>query len=105
MHGDYAPKNLIVYQNRVMVLDFEVAHWGDPSFDSAFMLTHLIAKAVRLPPTAVHMLKPPDALVHIPRRGWRRRGDGAGHRHGARGPVVPGVDGGSKLDISARSTA
>ena len=49
VHGDYAPKNLIVYQNRVMVLDFEVAHWGDPSFDSAFMLTHLIAKAVHLP--------------------------------------------------------
>lgn len=47
--GDYAPKNLIVYPDRVMVLDFEVAHWGDPSFDSAFMLTHLIAKAVHLP--------------------------------------------------------
>lgn len=47
--GDYSPKNLIVYPDRVMVLDFEVAHWGDPSFDSAFMLTHLIAKAVYAP--------------------------------------------------------
>ena len=28
---------------------FEVAHWGDPAFDTGFMLTHLIAKAVHLP--------------------------------------------------------
>jgi aminoglycoside phosphotransferase (APT) family kinase protein len=47
--GDYSPKNLIVYPDRVLALDFEVAHWGDPAFDTAFMLTHLIAKAVHLP--------------------------------------------------------
>jgi aminoglycoside phosphotransferase (APT) family kinase protein len=47
--GDYAPKNLIVYPDRVLALDFEVAHWGDPAFDTAFMLTHLLAKAVHLP--------------------------------------------------------
>ncbi len=44
--GDYSPKNLIVYPDHVLALDFEVAHWGDPAFDTAFMLTHLIAKAV-----------------------------------------------------------
>jgi aminoglycoside phosphotransferase (APT) family kinase protein len=44
--GDYSPKNLIAYPDHVLALDFEVAHWGDPAFDTAFMLTHLIAKAV-----------------------------------------------------------
>ena len=47
--GDYSPKNLIVYPDRVLALDFEVAHWGDPAFDAAFMLTHLLAKSVHLP--------------------------------------------------------
>lgn len=44
--GDYSPKNLIGYPDHVLALDFEVAHWGDPAFDTAFMLTHLVAKAV-----------------------------------------------------------
>lgn len=43
--GDFAPKNIIAYPDRVLLLDFEVAHWGDPAFDVAFMLTHLILKA------------------------------------------------------------
>lgn len=47
--GDYSPKNLIVYSDRVLALDFEAAHWGDPAFDTAFMITHLVAKAVHLP--------------------------------------------------------
>ena len=54
--GDYSPKNLIVYPDRVLALDFEVAHWGDPTFDTAFMLTHLIAKAVHLPGQAYEFL-------------------------------------------------
>jgi 5-methylthioribose kinase len=47
--GDFAPKNLIIYPGSVLALDFEVAHWGDPAFDVAFMLSHLILKACRLP--------------------------------------------------------
>ena len=47
--GDFSPKNLIVYSDRVLALDFEAAHWGDPAFDTAFMITHLVAKAVHLP--------------------------------------------------------
>ncbi len=44
--GDYSPKNIIAYSNHILVLDVEVAHWGDPSFDVAFLLTHLTAKAL-----------------------------------------------------------
>lgn len=47
--GDYAPKNLIAYPDRMLVLDVEVAHWGDPSFDVAFCLNHLLLKALHLP--------------------------------------------------------
>jgi 5-methylthioribose kinase len=44
--GDYSPKNLIAYPGRLLLLDFEVAHWGDPAFDAAFLITHLVLKAV-----------------------------------------------------------
>jgi 5-methylthioribose kinase len=42
VHGDYSPKNLIAYPDRVLLLDCEVAHWGDPAFDPAFVLCHLL---------------------------------------------------------------
>jgi aminoglycoside phosphotransferase (APT) family kinase protein len=47
--GDWSPKNLLVYPDRVVALDFEVAHLGDPAFDVAFLLTHLVLKAVHRP--------------------------------------------------------
>lgn len=49
VHGDYSPKNLLVDGERVTVLDWEVAHAGDPMFDIGFLLTHLICKAIVMP--------------------------------------------------------
>ncbi|MFA9518158.1 aminoglycoside phosphotransferase family protein [Halopenitus sp. H-Gu1] len=52
VHGDFSPKNVLVDsadETPVWLLDFEVAHWGDPSFDTAFMLNHLCIKAVYNP--------------------------------------------------------
>src|SRR5712692_8780543 len=34
-HGDWSPKNFLVDGARVMAIDFEVVHFGDPSFDTA----------------------------------------------------------------------
>jgi len=34
-----------VHKDGIWVLDHEVAHWGDPAFDLAFMLNHLLIKA------------------------------------------------------------
>lgn len=54
--GDYSPKNLFVYDDRVMAIDFEVAHWGDPAFDVAFCLTHLLLKAIHFAPRSAPYL-------------------------------------------------
>jgi 5-methylthioribose kinase len=48
VHGDYSPKNVLVGDG-VWVIDFEVAHYGDPVFDVAFMLHHLLLKLVHVP--------------------------------------------------------
>jgi aminoglycoside phosphotransferase (APT) family kinase protein len=46
VHGDYSPKNLLTDGADVVILDCEVAHWGDPRFDIAFCLCHLLLKIV-----------------------------------------------------------
>jgi 5-methylthioribose kinase len=49
VHGDYSPKNILIRQGRLILLDHEVIHWGDPAFDVGFALTHLLSKANHLP--------------------------------------------------------
>jgi 5-methylthioribose kinase len=48
VHGDYSPKNILVYQGRLILLDHEVVHVGDPAFDLGFSLTHLLSKGHHL---------------------------------------------------------
>jgi phosphoglycerate dehydrogenase-like enzyme/aminoglycoside phosphotransferase (APT) family kinase protein len=47
VHGDFSPKNILADGSDVVILDFEVAHWGDPRFDVGFCLSHLVLKAMR----------------------------------------------------------
>lgn len=49
VHGDFSPKNMLVSGNGIFLIDFEVVHWGDPAFDSAFLLNHLMLKAFHQP--------------------------------------------------------
>jgi 5-methylthioribose kinase len=49
VHGDFSPKNILVHRDRLVLLDHEVIHWGDPAFDLGFSLTHLLSKAHHLP--------------------------------------------------------
>lgn len=44
VHGDFSPKNIMVKEDRVVLLDHEVACFGDPAFDVAFFLNHLYLK-------------------------------------------------------------
>jgi len=46
VHGDFSPKNLLVWPGHVMLIDFEVGHCGDPAFDLGFFLTHLVLKCI-----------------------------------------------------------
>lgn len=49
VHGDFSPKNMLVKQSGNMVLiDYEVAHWGNPVFDLAYCLGHLLLKGWHL---------------------------------------------------------
>jgi tRNA A-37 threonylcarbamoyl transferase component Bud32 len=47
VHGDYSPKNILTNGSEIVILDWEVAHWGDPRFDVAFCLSHLLLKTFR----------------------------------------------------------
>jgi len=48
VHGDYSPKNLMVAPGRLIVLDCEVAWFGDPAFDLCFLINHLLLKSLHL---------------------------------------------------------
>lgn len=52
VHGDYSPKNILVYQGKLILLDHEVIHFGDPAFDLGFSLAHLLSKAHHMPECA-----------------------------------------------------
>lgn len=46
VHGDYSPKNLLIGPGRIVILDAECGWFGDPAFDTAFLLAHLHLKAL-----------------------------------------------------------
>ena len=48
VHGDYSPKNVLVREVTLVLLDHEVIHFGDPAFDLGFSLTHFLSKAHHL---------------------------------------------------------
>ncbi len=46
VHGDVSPKNILIGPDGPVFLDAECAWYGDPAFDVAFCLNHLLLKAV-----------------------------------------------------------
>jgi len=49
VHGDVSPKNILIGAKGPVLLDAECAWYGDPAFDLAFVLNHLLLKAAHLP--------------------------------------------------------
>ena len=49
VHGDLALKTYLLYQNNLVLLDHEVAHFGDGAFDIGFSMTHFLSKARHMP--------------------------------------------------------
>jgi 5-methylthioribose kinase len=52
VHGDYSPKNILTGGSSAMVIDWECVHYGNPAFDAAFLLNHLLLKSFHLPAQA-----------------------------------------------------
>jgi len=46
VHGDVSPKNILVGRRGPVFLDAECAWYGDPAFDLAFCLNHLLLKCM-----------------------------------------------------------
>jgi 5-methylthioribose kinase len=46
-HGDYSPKNLLVHDSGIMLVDHETAHLGEPAMDLGFFFSHLLLKGIR----------------------------------------------------------
>jgi aminoglycoside phosphotransferase (APT) family kinase protein len=49
VHGDVSPKNIMIGPDGPVFLDAECAWYGDPAFDLAFCLNHLLLKTIAVP--------------------------------------------------------
>ncbi len=71
VHGDFSPKNVLVHDGRLVLLDHEVIHFGDPAFDVGFSLAHLLSKAN-------HLASCRERLAEVSVLYWRVYRDGLG---------------------------
>jgi fructosamine-3-kinase len=76
VHGDVSPKNILLGPDGPVLLDAECAWFGDPAFDLAFCLNHLLLKAARMPRHAAELLSAAQALVegHLRHLDWEPPG-------------------------------
>lgn len=76
VHGDVSPKNILIGPyGRPVLLDAECAWWGDPAFDLAFCLNHLLLKCLWVPAARAAFINCFDALAraYLPRVDWEPR--------------------------------
>ena len=63
VHGDVSPKNILAGPQGPVFLDAECAWFGDPAFDLAFCLNHLLLKCLWVPQASARFLSCFDALA------------------------------------------
>jgi aminoglycoside phosphotransferase (APT) family kinase protein len=69
VHGDVSPKNILAGPAGPVFLDAECAWWGDPAFDLAFCLNHLLLKCLWTPRARDRFLACFDAMADTYRAG------------------------------------
>ena len=110
MHGDVSPKNILVGPHGPVLLDAECAWWGDPAFDLAFCLNHLLLKCLWTPGGDARASSPASTRWRTPICARRRLG-AARRRSSARAAaLLPGlllarVDGKSPVEYIADDAA
>lgn len=72
VHGDVSPKNILAGSRGPVFLDAECAWYGDPAFDLAFCLNHLLLKCLYRPESSADYLRSFDALTaaYLEGVGW-----------------------------------
>jgi thiamine kinase-like enzyme len=65
VHGDYSPKNIMCDGRKIFILDFEVAHYGNPVFDLAFFANHFVLKSIKFPKQNLSYLNMLDYMLDI----------------------------------------
>jgi aminoglycoside phosphotransferase (APT) family kinase protein len=63
VHGDVSPKNILCGPAGPVFLDAECAWWGDPAFDLAFCLNHLLLKCLWAPKASAGFMACFEALA------------------------------------------
>jgi 5-methylthioribose kinase len=63
VHADFSPKNLLLAEGRLILVDFETGHFGDPAFDLGFFLSHLWLKTIK-------HARAPAPFLALARRFW-----------------------------------
>jgi aminoglycoside phosphotransferase (APT) family kinase protein len=72
VHGDFSPKNILAGPAGPVILDAECAWYGDPAFDLAFVLNHLLLKGAWQPAWRARYAAAFNELVcaYIPHVAW-----------------------------------
>ena len=75
VHGDISPKNIMLGPQGPVFLDAECAWYGDPAFDLAFCLNHLLLKCLWTPTAAAGFLAAFGALAasYLEQVAWEPR--------------------------------
>jgi aminoglycoside phosphotransferase (APT) family kinase protein len=89
VHGDVSPKNILLGPDGPVFLDAECAWFGDPAFDLAFCLNHLLLKCLPRPEAARRLLAAFDVMraTYLERVDWEAR-DGL---EGRAARLLPGL--------------
>ena len=107
VHGDISPKNILVGPDGPVFLDAECAWWGDPAFDLAFCLNHLLLKCLWTPAATAGFLACFAAMVSAYRAGITWEPPDATEARAARllpGLLLARVDGKSPAEYITTDT-